>query len=115
MTKSVRLTKSLPETAGRQLAQPVRLSAGSLAVIILAMLMIYSVVLLSLELSVPAIAGLATTLAGISTEVVRRATQRSRSRRTRGASSDAELAGDVFEQTVRYRRAEANPHREDLS
>lgn len=60
--------------------------------IVLGMLMAYSVVLLWLGLSVPATVGLVTTLAGVTVEVTRRATQHSRSRRrqtARGAGATA--------------------------
>jgi len=87
------MTKSLPETADRRFALRALLSAGGLAAAVLAMLMIYSVVLLRIGLSVPATVGLATTLAGISAELVRRATQHSRPRRRRVSRSAVRAAG----------------------
>jgi hypothetical protein len=74
------MTKPSAEVPDRR---PVSIS--NLTLIVLGMLMAYSVVLLWLGLSVPATVGLVTTLAGVTVEVTRRATQHSRSRRRQDA------------------------------
>lgn len=69
------MTQSHRRPAARQ-----PLSTGNSIAILLAMLMVYSVVLLRLGLSAAATAGLATTLATVSGGVARRAAQHARSR-----------------------------------
>lgn len=59
------------------------LSPGNLIALVLAMLMVYTIVLLWLGLSAPATAGLATTLASVSGAVVRRTAAHSRPRTPR--------------------------------
>lgn len=61
---------SAPQNRSRRARR--RLSAGSLAVVIMALTMAYTVTLLQLGLSVVSICVLVATLAGIAVEVVRR-------------------------------------------